>query len=68
MAKKIFICVACGKNFSDKNTIGINKKLLGKQTTDFYCIECLAEYFEVEVGDILNKIAQFKMAGCELFR
>ena len=68
MAKKNFTCAACGQKFSDKNTIGINKKLLGKHTNEFYCVSCLAEYFEVEVEDILDKIAQFKMAGCELFK
>jgi len=61
-------CVACGKTPLEKNEVGINKKLLGEQTNDFYCIDCLAEYLEVTVQDILDKIEEFKAEGCKLFQ
>ena len=64
MAKE---CVACGKKPLDKDTIGINKKLLGKDIVNFYCMDCLAEYLEVSVQDILDKIEEFKEEGCKLF-
>ncbi|MBQ7704944.1 MAG: hypothetical protein IJT73_05925 [Selenomonadaceae bacterium] len=67
MAKKIYHCVACGKNPLTKNEIGINKKLLGVKTKNFFCIECLANFLEVEPQDILNKIEEFKNDGCKLF-
>lgn len=68
MAKKIFDCIACGKHALSKNEIGINKKLLGMKSENFYCLECLANFLEVEPQDILDKIEEFKNDGCKLFR
>ena len=67
MAKKNFDCIACGKSALSKNEIGINKKLLGMKTQNFYCLECLANFLEVEPQDILDKIEDFKNDGCKLF-
>lgn len=67
MAKKIFGCVACGKRPLTRNEIGINKKLLGMASKNFYCIDCLANFLEVERQDILDKIEDFKNDGCKLF-
>lgn len=64
MAKK---CVACGKRPLDKDTVGINKKLLGKDITKFYCMDCLAEFLDCTVDDLLEKIEEFKEEGCTLF-
>lgn len=50
-----------------KNTIGINKKLLGEDIDDFYCISCLAEYLEVTEDDLNDKIEEFREEGCKLF-
>ena len=60
-------CVACNKSELDKNTIGINKKLLGLDVKNFYCIDCLADYLGCTVEDILEKIEEFKSEGCKLF-
>ena len=64
---KVYSCIACGKKYLDKNTIGINKKLLGEDITSFYCMDCLADYLGCEVQDILDKIEEFKEEGCKLF-
>ena len=64
---KVYSCIACGKKCLDKNTIGINKKLLGEDSTFFYCMDCLADYLGCEVQDILDKIEEFKEEGCKLF-
>lgn len=64
---KPVVCVSCGKEPLEKNEIGINKKLLGEQVTAFYCIDCLADYLEVSVQDILDKVEEFKEQGCKLF-
>ena len=37
-------CVICGKTNLDRDTIGINKKLLGETICNCYCIDCLADY------------------------
>lgn len=68
MTRKNINCIACGKKSLDKNTVGINKKLLGANLKSFYCIDCLAAYLDVEVQDIFDKIEEFKNDGCKLFR
>jgi len=60
-------CVACGKHELDKETIGINIKLLGKDITKYYCMDCLADYLGCTVDDLLEKIEEFKAEGCKLF-
>ncbi len=60
-------CASCGKPLETKNEIGINRKLLGDQTTVYYCMDCLADYLEVTVQDIEDKIEEFKDQGCKLF-
>lgn len=69
MKKKVIhvSCVSCGKPDIEKDEIGINIKLLGKQIENYYCLECLADYLEVSVDELLAKIEEFKEEGCELF-
>ena len=51
----------------DKNTIGINKKMLGEKITNFYCMDCLASCLDTTVDELLEKIEEFKEEGCTLF-
>ena len=60
-------CVLCGAENLCKNTIGINKKLLGTNIENFYCLDCLANYLDVTVAELLDKIEEFKEEGCKLF-
>lgn len=60
-------CISCGKDNLSKDTIGINRKLLGEKIESFYCIECLAEYLGVIEQDLMDKIEEFKEQGCKLF-
>lgn len=60
-------CIICGQKNLDKNTIGINKKLLGEDIENFYCMDCLAEYLKCTVEELLEKIEEFKEEGCKLF-
>ena len=62
-----YTCIACGKENLDKDTVGINKKLLGKAVKKFYCMACLADYLETTVDDLQDKIEEFKEEGCTLF-
>ena len=61
------MCVSCCKENLSKDEIGVNKKLLGESVSEYYCINCLAEYLEVSVEDLEDKIAEFKEQGCTLF-
>lgn len=60
-------CIACGEEIIDKDTIGINKKLIGEDIKTFYCINCLADCLGCDVQDIFDKIEEFKEEGCKLF-
>lgn len=63
----IYKCIICGEKNLDKNTVGINKKLLGRNIENFYCMDCLADYLECTVEELLDKIEEFKAEGCKLF-
>lgn len=62
-----YYCIACGKEIAEKDTIGINKKLLGKKVKNMYCMPCLADYLGATVEDLYDKIEEFKEEGCTLF-
>lgn len=68
LSKKEFSCTSCWKNPLTKDEIGASKKLLGTDTKELYCIDCLAAYLEVSPEDIQDKIQMFKEDGCELFK
>lgn len=61
-------CVFCGKTGLEKDTLGINKKLLGVAISNFYCMGCLADYLGCNVEELLEKIEEFKDEGCTLFK
>ena len=62
-----YTCIACGKEIIEKDTIGINKKLLGKKVKNLYCMPCLSDYLGTTVEDLEEKIEEFKEEGCKLF-
>ena len=47
--------------------IGATKKLINRGTTTYYCLDCLAEAFDVDREEIERKIISFKEMGCTLF-
>ncbi len=61
------VCYVCGKQNLSKNEMGLTKKLLSKDIKTYYCLDCLAEYLEVDAEFLLEKIEEFKAQGCELF-
>lgn len=62
-----YSCIICGKQDLNKDTVGINKKLLGTEIKNYYCLDCLADYLECTVDELLDKIEEFKAEGCKLF-
>lgn len=60
-------CYGCEKKALSKNEIGLTKKLLDKDSKRFYCLDCLAEYLEVDTEFLLAKVEEFKEQGCDLF-
>ncbi len=64
---KSSVCYVCGKENLDKSEIGLTKKLLTKETKYLYCIDCLADYLEVDTEFLLAKMEEFKEQGCTQF-
>lgn len=60
-------CFICGKENLSHNEIGLNKKLIGRNIENFHCIQCLADFFEINVELLEERILEFKESGCELF-
>jgi len=60
-------CYICGKEALSKNEIGLTKKLLDKDSKRFYCLDCLAEYLEIDTEFLLAKVEELKEQGCKLF-
>jgi uncharacterized protein YlaI len=60
-------CYVCEKGNLSKNEIGLTKKLLDKDAKCFYCLDCLAEYLEIDIEFLLAKVEEFKEQGCILF-
>lgn len=65
--QKIY-CTSCVKYPLTKDEIGASMKLLGIETEQFYCIDCLSAYLEVTPEEIKEKIKLFKEDGCTLFQ
>lgn len=61
-------CRACFHTPLSKDEIGINKKLLGTDVKTFFCMNCLADYLDCTVEELLDKIEEFKNEGCTLFK
>ena len=64
---KIIDCYICGKKNLTRNEIGLNEKLIGNEVKKFHCLQCLADYLEVSVEELEERITEFKDAGCSLF-
>ncbi|APV45331.1 hypothetical protein Dform_02018 [Dehalogenimonas formicexedens] len=60
-------CYMCQKESLSKNEIGLTKKLLNKDSKGFFCLDCLAEYLEVDTEFLLAKVEEFKEQGCIFF-
>lgn len=59
-------CKLCQKTVTF-NEIGLTKKLLGRNATEFMCIDCLAKKFKCTTELLEQKIKHFKSQGCTLF-
>lgn len=59
----------CGKCSAllGADEIGATKKLVNRGAERFFCLDCLAEAFEISKEDLEQKIRYFKEMGCTLF-
>lgn len=61
-------CFSCGKKVLDRDTIALNKKLIGEKIDKYLCMSCLADYLGVTIIELVDKIEEFKEQGCLLFK
>jgi len=60
-------CFVCGKEGLSRNEVGLNKKILNRDIVKFHCLDCLSEYLDISLEDLLKRIQEFKEAGYQLF-
>ena len=68
MQAKTRKCCKCGCDITDKDTIGINRNLLGAHTVKFMCVKHLAEFFGTGEHVLRAKIEELNENNCPLFR
>lgn len=68
MQAKTRKCCKCGCDITDKDTIGINRRLLGAHTVKFMCVKHLAEFFGTTEDVLQGRIEDLKDSGCPLFK
>ena len=60
------VCVKCGGPVTAEE-IAVTQRLINRGTTDYYCVPCLAAYFDVRPEAIRGRIAYYRAMGCTLF-
>jgi len=60
------ICKTCGRELT-RDEIGLTKKLINRGATEFLCMTCLAEKFDMTEAECQTLIEHFRDAGCHLF-
>ena len=50
-----------------RDDIGLTKKMVNRGATEFLCIACLAEHFDLTEEILREKIREVKAMGCRLF-
>ena len=61
------LCKECGSLITEQDILALNKKMLGVETGNYYCLDCMAKAFKVDVEYLLAKIEDWKWQGCKLF-
>ena len=60
-------CFVCGKEKLAHNEVGLNKKLIGRNTKKFLCVQCLADHLDISMDELTERIQEYKDGGCDLF-
>ncbi len=60
-------CTKCQKPLNNDD-IGFHKKMVNRGATECMCVECLSEYFGLEVEKSREMIERFRKSGCMLFK
>ncbi|MBQ6239150.1 MAG: hypothetical protein IJK56_02165 [Firmicutes bacterium] len=60
------VCTQCGKSLTF-NEIGLHKRLISRDSTEFLCLQCLSKAFHVPEERLKEKIKEYIRQGCTLF-
>ena len=61
-------CEQCGAPLGNDD-IAINQKLISRNVQEFFCIDCLAEYYKTTREVIQQRIDYYRASGnCTLFK
>lgn len=60
------VCFRCRRKLCP-DEIALTKKLINRGMTEYLCLSCLAEHFQVSESILMDKISQFREMGCTLF-
>lgn len=60
-------CFYCNEEQLSRSVVGLNKKLVHRQTTKIMCLSCLATYCETTEDELRDLVDEFKRQGCALF-
>ncbi len=60
------ICLKCRRLLSS-DEIALTKKMVNRGATQYFCISCLSEHFDVPEEALRIKIREFREMGCTLF-
>ena len=59
-------CRVCGKKIKDKEIIGLNMKLNGRDIDELYCKKCFLEKMDINEETYNEYIKTFKEQVCKL--
>lgn len=59
-------CKSCARSLTH-DEVALHKKIYNRGATEFFCIDCSAQYLNVPVSFLYQKIDDFKRMGCTLF-
>ena len=62
----MFECKNCGGKLN-KFDIPLNKKLISRETEEYFCEDCLCEKLKLSRIDLFNYAKEQKQHGCVLF-
>ena len=62
----MYKCMKCGREL-EYDDIGLHKRLIDRTASEFLCVGCLSERFNLPESDLRAMIERFRRAGCTLF-
>ena len=59
-------CRQCGRELLPVE-IALHRKLISRAATDFFCLTCLAAYYDTTEEKLTEMAERFRAQGCTLF-